>query len=103
MSKKTVELDCPFCGEKTTLEFNYSPPTPDVWYLPNGDPGYPGDPEEFEFLSLSCKCTDLDKLNEEPTYYDKLIEALSDQYEGQEEPLDFDEHYYDYPQEDWSV
>ncbi len=30
------------------IDFNYSPARPDVYYLPNGDPGYPGDPEEFD-------------------------------------------------------
>lgn len=30
-----------------TCDYDYSPSTPDVMYLPNGDPGYPGDPEEF--------------------------------------------------------
>lgn len=28
---------------------SYSPGTPDVWYLRNGDPGYPGDPPETEW------------------------------------------------------
>lgn len=32
--------------------FDYSPPTPDVMYLPNGDPGYPGDPEELDIFEL---------------------------------------------------
>lgn len=102
--KNIVELNnCPFCGENTTVEFDYSPPTPDVYYLPNGDPGYPGDPEEFDFLSLSCSCTDLDKLNEIGDLYDKLVAALGEITEEQEEPNDFDEYYYDYPQEDWSI
>lgn len=30
----------------------YSPGTPDVWYMPNGDPGYPGDPAECEILKV---------------------------------------------------
>ena len=29
---------------------NYRAGTPDVHYLPNGDPGYPGDPPEFEVV-----------------------------------------------------
>jgi hypothetical protein len=29
-----------------------TPSTPDVWYLPNGDPGYPGDPGEIEILRI---------------------------------------------------
>ena len=34
-------------GQDLRLEYDYSPGTPDVHYLPNGDPGYPGDPEEL--------------------------------------------------------
>jgi hypothetical protein len=42
-------------GESVTLEleveYSYSPGTPDVHYLPNGDPGYPGDPPEVEWTA----------------------------------------------------
>lgn len=31
----------------------YYPGTPDVWYLPNGDPGYPGDSESFDIESVT--------------------------------------------------
>lgn len=31
------------------IDYTWSPGTPDVYYLPNGDPGYPGDPEELEW------------------------------------------------------
>jgi len=31
---------------------DYSPSTPDVWYLRNGDPGYPGESEAFEIDSI---------------------------------------------------
>lgn len=34
------------------ITVSYSPSTPDVWYMANGDPGYPGDPEECEILSI---------------------------------------------------
>jgi hypothetical protein len=30
------------------VSFTYSPGTPDVWYMPNGDPGYPGEPPEVD-------------------------------------------------------
>jgi hypothetical protein len=36
-----------FGGQRLLVEYDYSPATADVMYLPNGDPGYPGDPEEF--------------------------------------------------------
>lgn len=31
-----------------TVEYDYTSETPDVPYLRNGDPGYPGDPAEVE-------------------------------------------------------
>ena len=34
------------------VEANFSPSTPDVWYLANGDPGYPGDAEEIELTKI---------------------------------------------------
>jgi len=34
------------------VEFDYTPETPDVWYLPNGDPGYPGTDAEVDVTSI---------------------------------------------------
>lgn len=31
------------------VEYTLTEGTPDVYYLSNGDPGYPGDPEELEW------------------------------------------------------
>lgn len=42
------------------IEFDYRPATPDVWYLPNGDPGYPGDPEEIETTEVCVVLYDKD-------------------------------------------
>jgi len=38
---------------------DYSPATPDVWYLPNGDPGYPGESEEFEISAIEYMGKDI--------------------------------------------
>lgn len=35
-----------------SYDFTYRPATPDVMYLWNGDPGYPGDPEEIDTIKL---------------------------------------------------
>ncbi len=35
------------------VEYSYSPGTPDVMYLKNGDPGYPGDPPELEIQTMT--------------------------------------------------
>jgi hypothetical protein len=34
---------------RLTTPYTYYPGTPDVFYLPNGDPGYPGDPPELDY------------------------------------------------------
>ena len=34
------------------VQANYTPGTPDVYYLSNGDPGYPGDPPELDIVAI---------------------------------------------------
>lgn len=34
------------------VEGFYTPEEPMVWTLPNGDPGYPGSPSEFEIYNI---------------------------------------------------
>ena len=34
------------------IEYKYTPATPDVMYLRNGDPGHPGDPAEISLISV---------------------------------------------------
>lgn len=45
-------------GLSFSADVTYFPGTPDVWYLPNGDPGYPGDPPEVEILDLKVGDSD---------------------------------------------
>ena len=35
-----------------SIEYSYTPGTPDVPYLRNGDPGYPGDPDEIDIIKV---------------------------------------------------
>lgn len=50
-----IVADMELAGAPTlTVTFNYRPGTPDVLTLPNGDPGYPGDPAELEILEVTC-------------------------------------------------
>ena len=44
-----AEIEC-------EITFTYSPGRPAVMYLRNGDPGYPADPDEIEFLSAAPYC-----------------------------------------------
>ena len=41
----------PVFGDPLEIEFTYSPGTPDVHYLRNGDPGYPGEPPEVDWTA----------------------------------------------------
>tara|TARA_R110000868_G_scaffold1156_1_gene8840 strand:+ start:170 stop:517 length:348 start_codon:yes stop_codon:yes gene_type:complete len=45
-------LEIELGGETLRCSFDFSPGTPDVMYLPNGDPGYPGDSEEFSVTKV---------------------------------------------------
>lgn len=44
-----VELAAPLV---VTVDYHYSPGTPDTLYRPNGDPGDQGDPEELELYHV---------------------------------------------------
>lgn len=68
------------------VTFEYSPGTPDVMYLPNGDPGYPGDPPELSLESVfiersgsaGWQTTDIDLLGWLCEDYDEtLLSKLS--------------------------
>lgn len=57
--------ECPVCGHENT--FDVTPPTRDVYYLRNGDPGYPGDPADINGPEECEECLepfDLDKVLE---------------------------------------
>ena len=68
-------------GEERKLEVtgNYSAATPHVYYLSNGDPGYPGDPSEFEILEiLDEKGPISEELFDKLTEDDKFLDAVYD-------------------------
>lgn len=58
--KETVTIN--YNGVNLEITGEYSPGTPDVWYLRNGDPGYPGDPEEFSISSATYNSIDVTDL-----------------------------------------
>ena len=70
----------------------YSPSTPHVFYLPNGDPGYPGDPEEVEIISAETADGTPVELTE--AEYDLILVDVRDQY--REGPDDYDGDIPDY-------
>jgi hypothetical protein len=50
---KTLIIDFNYAGKTYSAAVEFWPATRDVRYLPNGDPGYPGDPCEMNFLTLN--------------------------------------------------
>ena len=87
----TLTLDLGVLGERDVdFAVRYAPATRDVMYLPNGDPGYPGDPAELEILSAKVGGVDITALvPEDDALLYRLIEeadewAREDSREGDE-------------------
>ena len=49
---KTSSSNITYKGVDMYVEFNYSEYRPAVYYLSNGDPGYPAEGGEFEITSI---------------------------------------------------
>jgi len=53
-------LDAGELGEfEVEVHFTYSPGTPGRMYMPNGDPGYPDEPAEFEVVGVTYQSFDI--------------------------------------------
>ena len=68
------------------VSYTYTPATPDVWYLPNGDPGYPGDPAEADIQSIKLWGVDMLEAMPEKIFqqiYDRVLEEAAE-YEPDE-------------------
>ncbi|CAB4120838.1 hypothetical protein UFOVP2_16 [uncultured Caudovirales phage] len=55
MKRDTVEIEIEVGGQTFLCTVETSPGTPDVMYMPNGDPGYPGDPPEFAVVKVELQ------------------------------------------------
>ena len=89
MSTVTLEVDCGWLGEGVAMEFtvDYRPGTPDVMYLRNGDPGYPGDPPELEVEAVWCNGVDVTKAFDfgGEALRDALVEKAREAYDAEQE------------------
>jgi hypothetical protein len=73
-----------------TVAYSYSPGTPDVMYLSNGDPGYPGDGAEAEVLGVFA-CADEKRQHELSSQLSlKIIESLNEQIAERAEEAECD-------------
>lgn len=51
---KNIMVTIPDFEGELFVKYKYYPGTRDVYYLRNGDPGYPGDPAECEILEVTA-------------------------------------------------
>lgn len=66
-------------GSEVEIEvaYTYSPGSPGRMYMPNGDPGYPPEPPEIEFLAVSCDGEDYAPLVCDNTrLWDIVVDAI---------------------------
>lgn len=68
-----------------TIEGHYYPEEPMVWNLPNGDPGHPGSPSEFEIHDIGIMegniCDLIDYLNGNTDLWEHLTDLCIKQIE----------------------
>lgn len=71
-----------FNGQTFDVTGEFSPGEPDVYYLPNGDPGHPGTPDEFEIHQITWTSsidgdTDVTELIDAfPIYWDEIQQRV---------------------------
>lgn len=87
--KSTVAMD----DLEFEVTYTYSPATPDVWYLRNGDPGYPGDPAEADIEKITLWGIDVTMVIPEDVF-DRLYDLVCEKAEEE-----MNEEYYDEPAE----
>ena len=91
---KTI-LDLGDLGEwEYNVFYNYTPSTPDVYYMTNGDPGYPCDPEEIEIISLrpvslAAPAVTVSDLTE--AAYERICDEISEYEVSSTDMGDYDE------------
>jgi hypothetical protein len=83
-SKESVTLEL---SKELTIEIEgtYYPEEPMIWTLPNGDPGYPGSPSEFEIQDIKITkgnlCDLIDYLNGNTDLWEHLTELAINKIE----------------------
>lgn len=62
-------------GIEVEVDYDFTPGRPGVWTLPNGDPGYPDDPDELDVEAIKIGGVDIyDILSQESI---NLIDELT--------------------------
>lgn len=93
-STLTATVDLGILGElDVEVEYSYSAGTPDVMYMPNGDPGYPGDPPEFEIFKVTFNGENVTFLFVDCDKFSDMIEMMAADSMDDPEPPEPD--YYD--------
>jgi hypothetical protein len=55
------------------FSYCYSPASPPVFYLRNGDPGYPGEPAELEVFDIVIKSVTMNGVERKPTIAENVV------------------------------
>lgn len=85
--KKSKEIVTLELSKELSLEIEgvYYPEEPMVWTLPNGDPGHPGSPSEFEIYDIGIMegniCDLIDYLNGNTDLWEHLTDLCIKQIE----------------------
>lgn len=87
IQRKGIELFIPYCDGPFYVDYSYSPATPPVFYLRNGDPGYPGDDADVDIHKIAARPEgdDLYEILSESAI-DNLIDAVIEYEEAQSGP-----------------
>lgn len=90
-----VSFTVQFDDRTLEVEGSYTPSTPDVHYLRNGDPGYPGDPAELEITKVVDRATRTDVTDAYSgldEFYESAMEAAEASIEREDpEPMPRDD------------
>lgn len=78
--KSCMEIERDWACVEIKLTGNFIPSTPDVWYLRNGDPGYPGTDAEMDAIEAHDSKGEIVELTEAETEkaQDALFQAASE-------------------------
>lgn len=86
-----VEVEVHFDDRVFVVKGRYEPGTAHVYYLRNGDPGYPGDPPELEIEKVTDKSSGMDVTEaycQVDAFVDACYEAVGEHLADQDDPRD---------------
>lgn len=80
MIHRSIEISLPSLDETATVDYHYYAGCAGRYYMSNGDPGYPAEPEEIDIISV--KARDIDIYNMLSSFDIESIEEQISEYES---------------------